>query len=66
MPDNQLTIGDIVKQTGQPFHRIQYFLKALKIKPQCRIGQARVFTAQDAERIKTYIERLDAEKGTKA
>jgi len=66
MPDNQLTIGDIVKQTGYPFHRIQYFLKSLKIKPQCKLGQARVFTAQDADKIKKYIERLDSERGTKS
>jgi predicted transcriptional regulator len=62
MPENQLTIGDIVKQTGYPLHRIQYFLKALHIKPQCKIGPSRVFTAKDAEKIKTYIEKLDSRK----
>ena len=62
MPENHLTISDIVKRTGCSLYRVQYFIKALHIKPQCKIGPAWIYTAQDAERIKAYVEKLDSRK----
>lgn len=58
-----LTVGEIARRTGRPLHRIEYVIRARKIRPSGKAGNAHVFTEADVELIAGELRRIDAEKG---
>ena len=55
------TVGEIARRLGEPLHRIEYIVRARKIQPSGRAGNARVFTDADVEQIDNELRRIDAE-----
>jgi hypothetical protein len=40
----QLTVGEICRRLGEPFHRVRYVIQSRGIVPESRAGVAGVFT----------------------
>lgn len=59
---NVPTIGEIVRRTGFPLHRIEYVIRTRGIRPTGRAGNARIFTEVDVSRIASELRRIDNEK----
>ena len=57
------TVGEISRRVGEPVHRVEYIIRARKIEPSGRAGNARVFTDADVERIARELRRIDDGKG---
>ncbi len=60
---NVPTIGEIARRTGYPPHRVEYVIRARRIEPQSKAGNARVFSEADVARITSELKRIDREKG---
>ena len=60
---NLPTVGEIVRRTGAPIHRIEYIVRTRNIQPSGRAGHVRIFTEADVELIASELRRIDAEKG---
>lgn len=58
-----LTVGEIAKRLSQPVHRIEYFIKARRLKPVSWAGNARVFSGADVQLIGAEIARLERDRG---
>lgn len=58
----QPTVGEIARRLGQPVHRIEYLIRARRIEPTGRAGNARIFSEADVERISSEIRRIDLER----
>lgn len=59
---NLATVGEIARQLGEPLHRIEYVIRARRIRPESRAGNSRVFSDAAVNRIASEIRRIDAEK----
>ncbi len=59
-----LTVGEIAKRLGVPYHRVTYVIETRKIRPLGVAGQARVFTEANVDHIASELRRIDADKGT--
>lgn len=57
------TIGKIARQLGEPLHRVQYVIRARRIRPCGWAGNARVFSEDAVEAIGVELRRIDAGKG---
>ena len=58
------TIGTIADQLGEPIHRIRYIIATRRIAASGRAGNARVFTLQDVDRIRTELVRIEQVRGS--
>lgn len=56
------TVGSIACLLGVPIHRIRYIIESRGIEPSGWAGNARVFTDDDVDRIRTALEQIAAEK----
>lgn len=59
----ELTVGEIARRIGCPLHRVEYVIRARRLRPKGRAGNARVFTEADVSYIASEIRRIDTEKG---
>lgn len=57
-----LTIGEIARRLDCPVHRIEYVIRARRIRPCGRAGNARVFPDDAVEAIAMELQRIDAAK----
>ncbi len=57
------TVGEIARRIGEPVHRVEYLIRARRIRPSGRAGNCRVFTDSDVAYIAAEARRIDAEKG---
>ncbi len=57
------TIGEIVRRLGEPAHRVQYVIRARRIRPCGWAGNARVFSEDAVDAIAAEIKRIDTGKG---
>jgi hypothetical protein len=55
-----ITVGEIVRQTGEDRHRIEYILRTRDIRPRGMAGNARVFDEDAVNLITTELQRIDA------
>lgn len=58
-----LTIGEIARRLNEPIHRIEYVIRARRIRPCGRAGNARVFGEESVEAISLELHRINAAKG---
>jgi hypothetical protein len=64
MVQNVLTVGDIANRLGEPLHRVEYVLRTRRqLRPQGRVGNARIYSESDLQFIASELRRIDAEKG---
>lgn len=56
---NMATVGEIASKLQVPIHRVEYVIRARKIQPQCRAGNARVFTDADVEYIAAELAQIN-------
>jgi len=57
------TVGEIARRLGVAVHRVEYVIRARRVRPSGWAGNARVFTEADVDRIRSELRRIDAEKG---
>ncbi|GMU33231.1 MAG: hypothetical protein AMXMBFR20_11030 [Planctomycetia bacterium] len=50
-----LTVGEIARLLGVELHRVEYIIRARKIKPSGRAGNLRVFLDEDVKHISAEI-----------
>jgi hypothetical protein len=60
------TIGEIARRLGEPIHRVEYVIRARRIRPCGWAGNARVFPEEAVDAIALELHRIDAGKGTDA
>ena len=58
MATKLLTVGDLVKLTGQPIHRVEYLLSSRNITPTQRAGRFRLYGPDTVERIQCEVEKM--------
>jgi hypothetical protein len=58
MKTKLITTGDIVKETGEPFHIIEYLLKSRKIEPVQRAGRFRLYRPEVIQQIRVEREQM--------
>ena len=56
------TIGEIARRLGEPIHRVEYVIRARRIRPSGWAGNARVFPEEAVEAIAAELERIDSAK----
>jgi len=56
------TIGEIARRLGQPVHRIEYVIRARRIRPCGWAGNARVFSEDAVEVIASELQRIASAK----
>jgi hypothetical protein len=56
------TIGEIARRLGAPTHRIEYIIRARRIKPYGRAGNARVFDETSVAVIDAELKRIEEAK----
>lgn len=56
------TVGEIARRLGVPVHRVEYVLRARRIEPAGRAGNAYVYSDADVDRIASELRRMDAER----
>jgi hypothetical protein len=56
------TIGEIARRLGQPVHRIEYLIRARRIRPTGWAGNARVFCDDTVELIAAELRRISTLK----
>lgn len=56
------TLGEIARRIDQPIHRVEYVIRARRIRPTAIAGNARVFSEPDVDRIAAQLRQIDAEK----
>lgn len=56
------TIGEISRRLDKPIHRIEYVIRARRIRPCGWAGNARVFPEDAIEAIAIELRRIDARK----
>ena len=61
-----LTVGDIARRCGEPIHRVEYVIKARGINPAGRVGNLRVYSEADADRIAEELAEIAYRKGGSA
>ena len=54
------TIGEIARRLGQPIHRVQYVVRARRIRPRNWAGNARVFDHKTVDVIADELRRIEA------
>jgi hypothetical protein len=57
------TIGEIARRLGHPIHRIEYVIRARRIRPCGWAGNARVFPEDAVEVIASELQRISSMKG---
>jgi hypothetical protein len=57
------TIGEIARRLGQPIHRVEYVIRARRIRPCSWAGNARVFAEEAVEVIAAELQRIANLKG---
>ncbi len=57
------TVGEIARRLGVALHRVEYVIRARRIEPTGRAGNAFVYSEADVERIAAELRRMDAGKG---
>ncbi len=57
------TVGEIARRIGCPLHRVEYVIRARRLRPKGRAGNVRVFSEADVKFIAAEIRRIDAERG---
>ena len=55
-----LTLGDLALMFGVPAHRVTYAIRRDNIQPTARVGQVRVWSKEDAEKVRLAVERTAA------
>ena len=58
MATKLLTVGDLVKLTGQPIHKVEYLLSSRNITPTQRAGRFRLYGPDTVDRIQREIENM--------
>lgn len=56
------TVGEIARRIDQPIHRVEYVIRARRIRPTAVAGNARIFSEADVARIADELRRIDADK----
>lgn len=56
----QLTTGEIAKQLKIDRDVVSYTLRKLKIEPESRAGQVRIFSKSTMAKVKEFLERKDS------
>jgi hypothetical protein len=56
------TIGEIARRLGQPVHRVEYVIRARRIRPCGWAGNARVFPEDAVEVIASELQRIASAK----
>lgn len=56
------TIGEVARRLGRPQHRVEYVVRARRVQPAERAGNARVFSDSDVQYIESELRRIDAER----
>jgi hypothetical protein len=56
------TIGEIARRLGQPVHRIEYVIRARRIRPCGWAGNARVFPVDAVDIIASELQRIASAK----
>lgn len=56
------TVGEIARRLGEPVHRIEYVIRARRIRPTGRAGSARVFPEDAVKAIALELQRISANK----
>lgn len=56
------TIGEIARRLSEPVHRVEYVIRARRIRPCGWAGNARVFPEDAVEAIAAELRRIDATK----
>ena len=54
-PQYPLAIGEIVKLTGEPLHRIEYLIRTRAIQPVRRVGNVHLYDEEGVERIQRAL-----------
>ena len=49
------TLGDLTVMLGVPQHRITYAIRRHNIQPTTRVGQVRVWSKEDAEKVRAAV-----------
>jgi DNA-binding transcriptional MerR regulator len=57
-----LTIGEIVRRTECPLHRVRYIIESRGIKPTSRAGVANVYREADLKFIASELRRIDGDR----
>ena len=57
------TIGEIARRLGVPIHRVEYVIRARRIRPSGWAGNARVFADETVDVIARELQQIDAAKG---
>jgi DNA-binding transcriptional MerR regulator len=60
--DNMPTVGEIARRNGVSVHKVEYVIRSRNMQPAARAGNARVFGAEDVERIGAELRCIAAEK----
>ncbi len=58
------TVGEIARRLGVPTHRIEYVIRARRIEPCGRAGNARVFDEPTVAVIDAELKRIEGAKET--
>jgi DNA-binding transcriptional MerR regulator len=58
MQNELLTVGDLVRLTGQPIHKIEYLLSSRNITPTQRAGRFRLYGPDTVERIQCEVQKM--------
>jgi DNA-binding transcriptional MerR regulator len=58
MATKLLTVGDLVKLTGLPIHKVEYLLSSRNITPTQRAGRFRLYGPDTVERIKCEVQKM--------
>ncbi|MCC7083663.1 MAG: hypothetical protein IT427_01500 [Pirellulales bacterium] len=56
------TIGEIARRLGAPTHRVEYVIRARRIEPCGRAGNARVFDEASVAVIDAELKRIEEAK----
>ena len=60
------SVGDIVRETGEPLHRITYILRTRHIVPVARVGNHRAFSDEQLALIASELQRTKAARQLEA
>ena len=56
------TIGEVARRLNRPQHRVEYVVRARRLQPAKRAGNARVFSDADVQYIESELSRIDADR----
>ncbi|MGE0481273.1 MAG: hypothetical protein AB7Q17_12450 [Phycisphaerae bacterium] len=60
--DELRTARQLAREFGVPLHRIDYAVQRLGLEEAARVGIVRLFTAEQAEQVRSALRAIDARR----